>query len=199
MEGAQLKVNDAGTEEVAPPARADELYVISNLEAAHRQLATAIRLYVEGGDIVAVHTLACAAREIYEKHCKAIGQRRFFDILADSFPDRTEKQIWDRLNLARNFFKHPAGTGDYNETIELSQRDNRYMLFIAAHDCAMLVGDVDMPAIARYYFAWFCSTDPMFATANKHSLHEHFPDFYHLTPQEQRLALKGVLMHFKAW
>src|SRR5712692_11716002 len=42
--------------------------MITKLEAAHRQLTTAIRMFFADGDAVAVHTLACAAREIYERH-----------------------------------------------------------------------------------------------------------------------------------
>jgi hypothetical protein len=46
---------------------------ISKLEAANRQLCTAIRMFFSDDNAVAVHTLACAAREIYEKHCRKSG------------------------------------------------------------------------------------------------------------------------------
>lgn len=52
---------------------------ISKIEAANRQVDIAIRMYMDGGDAVAVHTLACAAREIYEKHCRFAGKDRFYD------------------------------------------------------------------------------------------------------------------------
>ena len=51
-----------------------ERMIITKLEAAHRQLTTAIRLYFDDDDLAAIHTLACAAREIYEKHCHAKGR-----------------------------------------------------------------------------------------------------------------------------
>ena len=47
--------------------------IVTKIEAAHRQLAIAVKLYFQNDDMVAVHTLACAAREIYEKHCKKQG------------------------------------------------------------------------------------------------------------------------------
>jgi hypothetical protein len=42
---------------------------ISKADAANRQLTVAIRMYLNGGDMVAIHTLA-RAREIYESTAK---------------------------------------------------------------------------------------------------------------------------------
>jgi hypothetical protein len=38
---------------------------ISKLEAANRQLCTAIRLFFDDGDSIAVHTLACCTRDLW--------------------------------------------------------------------------------------------------------------------------------------
>jgi hypothetical protein len=86
--------------------------VISKLEAAHSQLITAIHLYLDDQDLASIHTLACAAREIYEKHCKAKGMTRMFDLIESSNSGRNSKQLWDILNGARNFLKHPEPTMD---------------------------------------------------------------------------------------
>jgi len=59
---------------------------MTKLEAAQRQLTTAIRMFFADGDPVAVHTLACAAREIYEKHCRKAKQGRMFDFLQAGNP-----------------------------------------------------------------------------------------------------------------
>ncbi|MYM71758.1 hypothetical protein GTP56_06040 [Duganella sp. FT134W] len=85
---------------------------ISKADAANRQLDVAIRMYLSGGDRVAVHTLACAAREIYEKHCKMAGIQRFYDEIAATYPDSTQKQVFDILNSTRNFLKHPDADGN---------------------------------------------------------------------------------------
>ena len=54
-------------------------------------------------DLVAIHTLACAARERYEKHCQAKGVDRMFDYVVSAHPDRNRKEFWDILNGPRNF------------------------------------------------------------------------------------------------
>jgi hypothetical protein len=60
---------------------------ITKLEAANRQLCTAIRMFFADDDAVAVHTLACAAREIYEKHCRSAGhgfRARVYGVYGDT-------------------------------------------------------------------------------------------------------------------
>lgn len=131
--------------------------VITKLEAAHRQLATAIRLYFCDDDIAAIHTLACAAREIYEKHCQARGVDRMFDYVASANPDRSSKELWDILNGPRNFLKHPTGDYDLSAALELNDAMNATMLFYACHDCAMLC-EADAPAEVQAFNMWFLGT-----------------------------------------
>ncbi|MGY6258132.1 hypothetical protein ACXIVK_32185 [Paraburkholderia caledonica] len=129
---------------------------ITKLEAAHRQLATAIRMYLADGDAVAVHTLACAAREIYEKHCANLQLDRLFEYIESANPERKATALWNVLNGARNFFKHAGESLD--EAIELRDADNKYMLFIACHDCAMLCRE-DQPADVQAFNLWFIATE----------------------------------------
>jgi hypothetical protein len=85
---------------------------VSSEEAANRQLCTAIRMFFADDDAVAVHTLACAAREIYEKRCGTAGIERMLDHIKDSNPLLTQKEIMTVLNEPRNFFKHPSKNPD---------------------------------------------------------------------------------------
>jgi hypothetical protein len=64
-----------------------------------------------------VHTLACAALEIYEKHCRKAGRGRMFDFVQAGNPGHAETKLWSLLNAARNFFKHEGESLD--ELIEL--------------------------------------------------------------------------------
>jgi hypothetical protein len=121
----------------------------------------AIRLFMKGGDIVAVHTLACAAREIYEKHCQLANIIRFYDHIATTYPEKTKKEIFDVLNSARNFFKHPDSQGNLDATIELSDKENKLMLFLATYDCSALLTD-QTPLIVQAYNVWFMATEPGF-------------------------------------
>lgn len=130
--------------------------MITKLEAAHRQLTTAIRMYLADGDTVSVHTLACAAREIYEKHCANLQLDRLFDYIKMSNPEHNATDLWNVLNGARNFFKHPGESLD--EAIELRDADNKHMLFIACHDCAVLCRE-GQPADVQAFNMWFIATE----------------------------------------
>jgi hypothetical protein len=111
---------------------------VSNLQAANRQLCTAIRLFFADDDAVAVHTLACAAREIYEKRCGTAGIERMMDHI---------------LNEPRNFFKHLK-----NDSVDFSDEMNDFVLFTACHDCTMLC-TLNQPAEVQAYTIWFLAVN----------------------------------------
>lgn len=164
---------------------------LTQRDAAHRQLATAIRMYFADGDLVAAHTLTCAAREIYQKHCKKAGIGRMFNYIQETHK-KPEKQLWDILNGARNFFKHPSESLD--DIIELRDSDNKAMLFIACHDCAMLC-EAEQPVEAQIINIWFLATEfPSDANSDgKDSaveiielLDSQFPGLRTASPEEQK-------------
>jgi hypothetical protein len=131
--------------------------IITKLEAAHRQLTTAIRMYFDDDDLAAIHTLTCASREIYEKHCVAQGIERMFEQIQAANPNRTAKELWNVLNGPRNFLKHPETTMDLSATLELDDEMNAAMLWVACHDCGMLCGDAQPPEV-QAYVSWFLVT-----------------------------------------
>jgi hypothetical protein len=133
------------------------LIIITKLEAAHRQLVTAIRLYFDEGDIASIHTLACAARELYEKHLAASGSDRMFSYIEATHPDRTRKELLDILNGARNWLKHPEPSMDLSARLELTDEMNAHMLFMAAHDCALLCKGTE-PEEVQAFNLWFLGT-----------------------------------------
>lgn len=51
---------------------------ISKIDAAKRQLETAITLYFQNGDPVSIHTLAAAAYDVLHALCKVRGIKCFF-------------------------------------------------------------------------------------------------------------------------
>ncbi|MBB6582225.1 hypothetical protein [Ralstonia solanacearum] len=113
-------------------------------------------MYLADGDAVSVHTLACAVREIYEKHCANLQLDRLFDYIEAEHPERKAKDLWHVLNGARNFFKHPGESLD--EAVELRDADNKHTLFIACHDCAVLCHE-DQPAEVQAFNLWFIATE----------------------------------------
>ena len=77
---------------------------ITSREAALNQLATAIRLYFEDRDPVSVHTLISAAGELLDQMVGSNSPRNELLTKADVVGRRRE--ISDKLNAPRNFFKH---------------------------------------------------------------------------------------------
>jgi hypothetical protein len=80
---------------------------ISRLEAARRQLDTAIRLYFTNGDPISIHTLAAAAFEILkdvDRHGPNTGT--FYDSVENVVTPGLEKQAIIAMREAQNFFKH---------------------------------------------------------------------------------------------
>jgi len=87
---------------------------ITKLDAASRQLRTAIELWFEDGDPVSIHTLISAAHEITHKLFKLSGhQGLLFDthVIKDEFRGEFAKLIKSNAN----FFKH-ADKDPYKET-----------------------------------------------------------------------------------
>ena len=80
---------------------------ISKLEAAQRQLRTAITLWFTGGDPVSIHTLAYAAYEIIHAVSKRLNPGRR-DLLFDSLvvKDQYRNEFNLLLKKHANFFKH---------------------------------------------------------------------------------------------
>jgi hypothetical protein len=127
---------------------------ITKLEAANRQLCTAVRMFFV--DAVAVHTLACAAREIYEKHCRKAGRGRMFDFVRAGNPGHEERQLWNLLNAGRNFFKHEGDALD--DRIEFDDTMNDFALLSACTDCATLTTP-HQPAEVQAFKIWFVSVE----------------------------------------
>ncbi|MCH8151608.1 MAG: hypothetical protein IH830_04450 [Planctomycetes bacterium] len=78
---------------------------IGKLEAAHRQLTTAIELWFNNGDIVSIHTLACAAHQIiHDVNSKKGGRDLIFDSII--IKDEYRNEACRLLRKHMNFFKH---------------------------------------------------------------------------------------------
>jgi hypothetical protein len=89
------------------------IITISKLDAARRQLATAITLWFTGGDPVCIHALAYAAYEIMHVISKKRHPSRR-DLLFDSamIPDEVRKDYNIAFKRHANFFKHSDRDAD---------------------------------------------------------------------------------------
>jgi hypothetical protein len=178
------------------------LVIITKLEAAHRQLTAAIRMYFDDNDVAAIHTLACAAREIYEKHCVAQGVERMFEQIEAANPERNRKQLWAILNGPRNFLKHPEESMDLSARIELDDGMNNAMIWVACHDCATLCQEGQPPEVSAYIL-WFLGTQvPRDARDNADAeraeqilgdLERRYPGLREAAPSEQKRIGKKMV------
>jgi len=114
-------------------------------------------MYFADDDLAAIHTLVCAAREIFEKHCEAQGVERMFEQIEAANPGRTTKDLWVILNGSRNFLKHPEASMDLSARLELDDEMNACMLWVACHDCGMLCREEQPPEVSAF-ITWFLGT-----------------------------------------
>jgi hypothetical protein len=92
---------------------------VSKLDAARRQLRTAITLWFTNGDPVSVHTLAFAAYDVFHTVSKKRDPNRrdrLFD--TDYIKDEYRRDWHDLIKKNAHFFKHadrdPDGVLDFN-------------------------------------------------------------------------------------
>jgi len=79
--------------------------LVSKIDAAKRQLNTAIVLFFDDGDVTSIHTLSAAAYQVLQD----IGKGKIdFDTLAgaECVKEEKKKEFLGLLFKARNFFKH---------------------------------------------------------------------------------------------
>ena len=92
---------------------------ISKIDAATRQLDTAIELWFTDGDAVSIHTLACAAYQvIHDINSARQGRDLLFDSL--NIKDEYRKQYINRLKKPMNFFKHADSEPHPEATVDLN-------------------------------------------------------------------------------
>jgi hypothetical protein len=84
---------------------------ITKLDAAIRQLTTAIRLFFEDQDPISVYTLAHASMEILSKLCERAGKDRYLQQVAEKH-GLTEKEARQIVSYGKNFFKHADRDAD---------------------------------------------------------------------------------------
>ena len=79
--------------------------IITKMEAAHRQLCVAIRLWLEDGDQIAIHSLAAAAHQIiHDLNRRKKGPALLFD--TNLIPKEHRQPFVTALKSASWFMKH---------------------------------------------------------------------------------------------
>ena len=99
--------------------------VVEKLDAAARQVTTAIELWFADSDPISIHVLACSAYQIvHDLNRKARGR----DLIYDSLVVKDEyRQEWiDRIKGTYNFLKH--ADKDPTATVEFDPASNEFFI-----------------------------------------------------------------------
>jgi hypothetical protein len=126
---------------------------ISKLDAAKRQLETAITLYFHDGDPVSIHTLVSAAYNVIRAINKKRGGPPMFE--KDEFIDHVKPEYQERvrrkLNQAENFFKHAER--DHAATLEFNPDQSELRIFDAVRQYWKLTGE--FPPLFGLFLNWY--------------------------------------------
>ncbi len=144
--------------------------IITKIEAACRQLDTAIRLLFANEDKVAIHTLAVAAANLFADIAEYRNAGVSWRTHARDDSGLSMKSLKTVMHKEWNFFKHanndPDGTLHFNEQI------SEDIMFMASLDCGDLHSSTCLiQAFQIWYIAVhperFSEDEPIFADAMK--------------------------------
>ena len=131
---------------------------ISKLDAAKRQLETALKLFFENGDPVSIHTLVSASHELLAVLCRKRGVTPSMlkdQVLKDIRPGK--EKYWIKLNNKyANHFKH--ATKDADATIDFNPEINEILILDACQMYMRIVGSNTF--LQRTFCVWVHAKDP---------------------------------------
>ncbi len=149
--------------------------IVSKLDASKRQLETAIRLYFNNGDPVAIHTLACAAHDIlttlnkkYRGHPMIVS-----DIIIKK---EYKKEFMQTIRKPQNFFKH--ADKDSEKTIDFRPEVTQYFIFDACCKYEEITGEI-IPNFGIFR-GWFIG---------------HYIDIFQYSEKEKQSLLDTINMY----
>ncbi|WP_428422496.1 hypothetical protein [Methylibium sp.] len=151
----------------------------TKLDAARRQLETAIGLLFSGGDAISIHTLAYAAFGILKDVASHRGKTQVLAAAEALAAAGKKGEFWKGFNRAGNFFKHADRDPDA-VLIGMPEEENEALVSIALsiYDGLGCTKTVELTAFALW---WACinfhgieSVEEPFISwlsANHHRLH----------------------------
>ena len=102
----------------------------TKLDAARRQLETAIGLLFSGGDAISTHTLVHAAFGVLKDVASHRGKMEVLATAEALAAAGKKGEFWKGFNRAGNFFKH-AGRDPDAVLIGMPEEENEALIFIA--------------------------------------------------------------------
>ncbi|MFA5005822.1 MAG: hypothetical protein WC561_06865, partial [Candidatus Omnitrophota bacterium] len=132
---------------------------ISKLDAAKRQLETAVRIYFSNGDPVSIHTLVSASYNII----KDINKKRegkpmlVKEVMIEFVKPEYQKMIKGIFNEAENFFKH--ANLDSEKSLDFNPELSELLMLDAISHYYGLTGE-DSP-LFQIFRAWYIINNPL--------------------------------------
>jgi hypothetical protein len=129
---------------------------VSKLDAARRQLETAINLYFYERDAVSIHTLTAAAHNIVTDIAKKAGQGDTWretvqTMIQDLVPSDKRKTVRNKFREAENFFKH--ADRDPETFIEFNPGYSELLIWDCTISYRALTGE--FPVFFQVFQLWF--------------------------------------------
>ncbi len=136
----------------------EKVLQISKLDAAKRQLETAIRLYFSNSDPVSIHTLAAAAYNlIKDVNKKRGGKPMLIKELAFDYLNPEGEKIWvKKMKEAENFFKH--ADRDHGKTLDFRPELTEIFILDACLRYKELTAE--FPPLFLTFYSWFRAIHP---------------------------------------
>jgi hypothetical protein len=128
---------------------------LSKLEAARRQLETAIKLYFGHGDEVSIHTLAAAAYSVVRDINEHRGGEPMLKDLHCFLSADLAREFKKYVNTPENFLKH--ADKDPEATGELNPRWTEALMWEASRKYCEMTRDWPRPLIT--FILWFVANN----------------------------------------
>ena len=159
-------------------------------------------LFLENGDPVSVHTLACAGCEIAEHLTRKAGRMPFAEHILANFPDFDEKRLREIQRQYCNSFKHATSRGgrergDRELLNRFTDEVNDHTLHIGWHDYGLATGA--LPIEAQAFTAWYyvVYSDKVRPDFDMSGLHQAFPGLTCKSRKDQKRMLGEVIATYR--
>jgi hypothetical protein len=122
---------------------------VSKVDVALNQVGAAVRLWEDGRDEIAAHTLTCAGLEVIRGVLQARGASLLLDeSVRNHIRPESVGDVQRTMRRAQNFFKH--ADRDANDEHDFDPATTEWLLFMAALGLRQL--EVQLPvAVAAFY------------------------------------------------
>jgi hypothetical protein len=131
-----------------------EIIEIRKLDAAKRQLDAAVRIFFNGEDAIAIHTLVGAASIVLFDLLEKQKPKEAWEHKIAESTNSTIRQVLGIARHAQNFFKH--ADSDSDKILPFNQRDTEQLLFVCTLNCGNLAGKDERLSVEQGIFQlWY--------------------------------------------